>query len=703
MKVRLQPVYSRLAETVPEELSTRLPLGWRLSQHQVETYQALTNDDVEVIFNTALTGDGKSLAGQLPILARGGINYPILAMYPTNELIEDQQAQVERAIKTWNANVEYRWLNKAALDQAMAEDDYTRRGEALMRIIRNGDLVLTNPDIFHYVMHQFYTYPDDAPDRYAAPLAQKFSQLTFDEFHVFDVPQVISVLNALLFIQETSGIARPHKFLFLSATPSPLMREYLERSGLRVKFIEGQYATHGEPAHWRRILNPVAVHFVAAQRAEDWIEQSADDLVLRFFLDRRPHAKGAIIVNSVGSALRIYHKLKPLFETHGLSVGLNIGLTSRHSRRASYEADLLVGTSTVDIGVDFRINFLIFESHSAGSFIQRLGRLGRHSDYQRGGQTFAFCDYVAYAVLPAWLIERLFNSQGESPAPLTAGAELDRQQFNEAIRSAFPPVAEFAQYAQTWGKFQSLKILLGLSRKTIREQYQQQRATLQKRYEATFGVRLSSAIPQYKELVGQRSPLLEEALSFRGSSSLVCGVIDPSESRQADCFKVMDLLQAIANYELAYVSEEDFYRAVSQAGLNPKIFQDNSPLGFFRLGQPKEFQAYQFWLDKDVGHWSADQFGRAQAIKGLHIDASFPGCDEVNNRLSRRTLPALLCAGMHPLEMKRRLALPLLFPLYSFTSRDNVGGTIALERAALLLDARLRYHPLQCGGSAVIV
>jgi CRISPR-associated endonuclease/helicase Cas3 len=206
MKVRLQPVYSRLAETVPEELSTRLPLGWRLSQHQVETYQALTNDDVEVIFNTALTGDGKSLAGQLPILVRGGINYPILAMYPTNELIEDQQAQVERAIKTWNANVEYRRLNKAALDQAMAEDDYTRRGEAFMRIIRNGDLVLTNPDIFHYVMHQFYTYPDDAPDRYAAPLAQKFSQFTFDEFHVFDVPQVISVLNALLFIQETSGI-----------------------------------------------------------------------------------------------------------------------------------------------------------------------------------------------------------------------------------------------------------------------------------------------------------------------------------------------------------------------------------------------------------------------------------------------------------------------------------------------------------------
>jgi len=37
-------------------------------------------------------------------------------------------------------------------------------------------------------------------------------------------------------------------------------------------------------------------------------------------------------------------------------------------------SDLVLGTSTIDVGVDFKINFLIFESESAGSFIQRLGR-----------------------------------------------------------------------------------------------------------------------------------------------------------------------------------------------------------------------------------------------------------------------------------------------------------------------------------------
>jgi hypothetical protein len=49
------------------------------------------------------------------------------------------------------------------------------------------------------------------------------------------------------------------------------------------------------------------------------------------------------------------------------------------------------------------------------------------------------------------MIERLFQSQDSAPALLTDDAELDRLQFSEAIRSAFPPVAEFEQYAQTWG------------------------------------------------------------------------------------------------------------------------------------------------------------------------------------------------------------------------------------------------------------
>ncbi|MCS7010266.1 MAG: hypothetical protein NZL98_02710, partial [Anaerolineales bacterium] len=84
MRVKTLPVFSKLANEaeVPAALRARLPQGMRLSQHQVDTYRALTEGDAEVVFNTAMTGDGKSLAGQLPILAQGeGWKYPTLALY----------------------------------------------------------------------------------------------------------------------------------------------------------------------------------------------------------------------------------------------------------------------------------------------------------------------------------------------------------------------------------------------------------------------------------------------------------------------------------------------------------------------------------------------------------------------------------------------------------------------------------------------
>ncbi len=370
MKIKLLPVYSQLAEadSLPADLQARLPPDMRLSKHQVETYLALTKGDAEVVFNTAMTGDGKSLAGQLPLLVQGkGWKYPLLAMYPTNELIEDQMAHLDSTLGRWRVDARYDRLNSAALDLKMQDDDYNRRGEALMSVLRNNDVILTNPDIFHYVMHQFYTWPEDAPDRYAGPLTQKFRQLTFDEFHIFDAPQVVSVLNAILFMQETAGTVRLHKFLFLSATPKALMQEYLQRSGLKMTFIQGQYTSHDDGNGWRKILNPVEISFETQPRAEAWLDAHLGDIVLPFFLQR--HAKGAVIVNSRAAAQRIYERVKPVFERHGLKVELNTGWTGRTRRRASYEADLLIGTSTVDVGVDFQINFLVFESDSAGTFL----------------------------------------------------------------------------------------------------------------------------------------------------------------------------------------------------------------------------------------------------------------------------------------------------------------------------------------------
>ena len=83
--IKVLPVYSRLSQSEP---IVDTPTGLSLREHQVKTFNAIRDPEIDVVFNTAMTGDGKSLAAYLSALTEG---QSILAMYPTNELIKDQE------------------------------------------------------------------------------------------------------------------------------------------------------------------------------------------------------------------------------------------------------------------------------------------------------------------------------------------------------------------------------------------------------------------------------------------------------------------------------------------------------------------------------------------------------------------------------------------------------------------------------------
>jgi hypothetical protein len=225
---------------------------------------------------------------------------------------------------------------------------------------------------------------------------------------------------------------------------------------------------------------------------------------------------------------------------------------------------------------------------------------------------------------------------------------------------------------------------------------------LQQRLENTFRVSLQAAVYEYKDLQTSAQVLLDEATAFRGGSYFTCGLIDDSE-QTAGCFKTGDVLSLAANARLELVPEDLFYATAEQAGLDKNVFERQQPLAFFRLcGWREEREDFRLILDRDLMGWGADRFGKALALKGFHLDATLPGLPDLNHRLCRRALPTLLCVGYHPLELKRRLRLPLLFALYSFQSRDGVEGCVAFGREALLLDARLRHTSLNLGGGAMI-
>lgn len=708
MQIRTLPVYSKLASDVAPELAKKLPAGWQLSQHQAETYRALTQGDTDIIFNTAMTGDGKSLAGQLPSLVAGW-RRPLFAMYPTNELIRDQRRQAERTWHLWEQFPDtITELNSKVLDNMMESRDFQQRGEALLSLMRNHDVVLTNPDIFHYIMQQFYIRQGskgDASDRIIGPMVDRYQQFTFDEFHVFDTPQVVSVLNAILLIHAMTGNHR-RQFLFQSATPNRLMVEYLERAGLSYTMIGGKYHHSWTPpdlTQWRHILHGSIITFEEGT-VENWLDRHLEDTLLPFFRENRPAAKGAIIVNSVAQAKRLVVRLRAALAPHGLQVGENTGFTGHRQRRESYGCDLLVGTSTVDVGVDFEINFLLFESRDAGTFLQRLGRLGRHDGYVREGESITFKTFQAHAVLPRWILEVLFERKAGSAPLLIDGEEVNREELSLTIEKAFPPVTDFPHYAQIWGGLQSARVILELSRYVVRGQYQEIRNRLATQYQATFGINLNRKLKQWKELQKNERVLLDEVTSFRGGSYFTCGVLDLTETG-ADQFKLYDLFALIANADLAELTKEDFWAGLEQAKLPLQPFKRANPIGFFRVkGFLPERTNYVIEVEHDLMAWSAERFGVAMVLQGVTIDASnVPGLNDINKRLRQMKLPALLCLGAkHPLELKRRLRLPLLFPIYPFTSQDGLQGLIAFGREALLLDVALRRAGIDCGGGAVI-
>src|SRR2546423_2617680 len=448
----------------------------QLLKHQVAPGEAFQAPNIDFIFNTAMTGDGKSLAAYLPAFREGKT---VIGMYPTNELVQDQHNSLPNYEKGLGRRLpQYSTMYSDRITQLMREHDNTIRLEEVRKLLQRNGILLTNPDLIHLMLSHQYGW-DHLRKELPITIGAFFDYFLFDEFHVFGVPQVISVMNMLGYL-TVNYRDRPNdrkKFVFLSATPSQLMNDLLERGGLRYKKIEGNYRSTEQPGY-HCILQKCELKLHDIQQdvpTETWIEERLEEI--RAFFEQHEGSKAAILVYSVATARRIYARLKEYFEPRGITVGENTGLTHRDERRASYGKNILVGTTTVDIGVDFDINYLIFEAWNAGSFLQRFGRLGRHEGYPI---------YQAHALIPRFVLERLQQKLGVT-------ADVKRETFNEAIREAFPTEQEFEHYTRRWGVVQAAQVIAELQSQSKRDENRAFTEALIEQYERFYS--LSSGKP----------------------------------------------------------------------------------------------------------------------------------------------------------------------------------------------------------------
>jgi CRISPR-associated endonuclease/helicase Cas3 len=680
LHLRVLPVYS--------ELSSQQIGPTRLLKHQAETLEAFQDPNTDIVINTAMTGDGKSLAAYLPVFQ---LRQYAMAMYPTNELIRDQYNSISMYEHKLNMKVpRHEMMYSDKITQLMKEHENSVRLEEVRKLLERNVILLTNPDLIHLMMSHQYGWSHMRKEL-AVTIGAYFDYFLFDEFHVFGVPQIVSVMNMLgyLTVNYRNKPNNRKKFVFLSATPSKLLDGLLERSGLRSKKIGGHYSSSAHDDAYRCILQPcdIELHEInqeptsTGQRTastERWIEEHLEE-ILHFF-QQYPGTKAAILVSSPATARRLLAFLKEHLP-HDITVGENTGLTPIEDRADAFNKHILVGTSTVDIGVDFHINLLIFEAFGAGSFLQRFGRLGRHDEFRA---------YRAYGLVPRFVLERLQNA-------FATEHEVERERFNEAIRQAFPTEQEFKSYTSLWGVVQAAHVIAEMQGQSKMDANQAFTEALTEQYEGIYGQQeepvMPKALKKYWRLSKQFPEILKELLSFRGQSPLECGVWDTTaitEKHPDGQFLTYDLFFLLSNTEFEVISEERFLWEVKKQHLEEKGFKDK--LLYIKV---HSYVQERLGLILGLPHNLSEH---AQVLHHMQVTGGFVmleprpiWLDQVNRRLKKLKLTCII-SDMQRKELKQRLELGAVFPVYRLQDSAGHEYSIAFGQEALLLESVLFFR-----------
>ncbi len=316
-------------------------------------------------------------------------------------------------------------IDGALLDRWQEVMRCRSRGETLRRLLNpdKPEIVFTNPDILFLILAlRYHAEPFEALRRYET--------LILDEFHLY---QGVELAHALVMVALARGFGIFRRLILLSAMPHPEVRTLLDRA-VEPAVIDSQAPAGSDgfggeqtgaagqpPAHWRTAVHAVEVTPVQVAGG-DPVEMLLPRVVaLKPELERLrgdtpddDYLPGVVIVNSVLNAIRLEDRLvESGFSRDSLAIIRGLSHREIRDRRGKL---LALGTSAIEVGVDFRCNYLLFEASEAASFLQRFGRVGRHGS----GTAIALVPPNAF--------------QGMSALP----SEVDRATFEGRIHAWYP-------------------------------------------------------------------------------------------------------------------------------------------------------------------------------------------------------------------------------------------------------------------------
>lgn len=636
--------------------------------------RALDARETLCLFLTAPTGSGKTLAAYAAPIRRG---IPALGVYPTNELIKDQ----ERALRPWlDPRDELRLLriDSRELDRWAVALAKQRHAPTLETLLNWGPTALTNPDILFYVFFGLYSGWDEELDAIRQRLFARIGQyrvFIFDEFHLYNIKQVADtafLIGALHAIQPDYG----RVFLFASATPDSPIRVLLERMGLPVEAVTGEPVPEGEGT--RRVAQPLRLTFLPADmRAWKGSEKLLDFLPeVKRFLHQHPAARLVIILDSVADAMRLAHALREHFPDR--AVGEVHGFSSPQERDDALLQPITVGTSTIEVGVDFvgerAKDVLLFEARTSSQFIQRLGRIARHA------KPSGIPDW-AVALVPEYVYHFLAER-------LREGQHYDRWDLYRWIEEAYQVPEDFGRYLQRHAPAEFCAARARVIEKLFpSESAPQIREALGRLGETLTGApegRGWALYHQYRE-----EGILTPLLTFRGSG-LEVAMVDERGTDPGFPLKRYDLMVLLRRGAFSELSPDEYEEILNsleerwpeEVALERRyarlIGTDPGDLlgvyGYFRLTG---------WLDRPRRVWFEvpeeavrGRVGQVFVLQELEVytDPEVP-LRRLNRHLRRKRLVAWVM-DTHPAALRLGRSLPPLFEVYELRLR-RLGGQLS--------------------------
>ena len=417
----------------------------RIGKIRLRLYQAqLRHCDHPRILLEAPTSSGKTLAYLIRAIESGGVKPRFgttLIIYPTNALIWDQARSLSDLIEklgkkvnvtvesntdlVWrkenqNADVSLYVLNGETL-AALSQESKRSEGKSLVEQLRKDQaetrIILSNPEVLYYIFLYKFARNEELLD--SVFNRNPPNLLIFDEFHLYHGYTLATITYMLAYMKNYFG-----QIIFSSATPikvDSIIHENYQR-------IVAEPSEDGDVVKHQMDLNLESTKRILSSEEIPKIKN-----LVSFYLEKNKESpqnvKVLLIVNSVITCAKIIEALEKEYPDQVTAIH---GLIPPSSRpRSMFEfKPIVVGTSAIEVGIDFDTSSLIFEAHDSSSFLQRIGRGARHNR----------CD--ASAFIPALYCSVISKS-------LPNGINVKPSEVSAIARRSLPDLPSYSEFTSS--------------------------------------------------------------------------------------------------------------------------------------------------------------------------------------------------------------------------------------------------------------